>query len=497
MGFSNDDDPYGAMFAAADAEQREKAAASDKEWAARGVVKVAPEPEEPEEPAEPEIKVNWPSYIREDVRELWKEAGILPEENALVGEDFGWELESEAPAHTEAGQKRREDEKGPVMEAMVDSLKFFGAKSTKSREIRKELRGLSREAGRQLGTLLKAIHLFEEDEAGFSHMRAARLRTNLITREGIPLILEGLHPVYRTRGVQVGMLKELDLAENSLGGVGVARLCDGLIRLRYIGLERLDLSGNHSHIDGARALARLISSEAGCTINMLQTRRNNHFDAGIKCFGKVSFGRLEFLDIRENFFTARGAAELANGFRDNETLTALDFRGTVLALEGLWALGNALQRRKKRFREIQLRLGDKFSRAPIKDKWQALAERDGWTEEEIKYAHDAPSNPQREGETLEAWHERRDAQMGLDHRVLGDDPGPRRREDLGEVGSKFKHAPYEYDVFFFGEPVKAKSLFQKCFGHHIIGSLDITCCPTCYAIPMLWKEYGTTACSVM
>ena len=140
---------------------------------------------------------------------------------------------------------------------------------------------------------------------------------------------------------------------------------------------------------------------------MLQTRRNNHFDMGIKAFGKVSFGRLEFLDIRENFFTARGAAELANGFRDNETLTALDFRGTVLALEGLWALGNALKRRKKRFREIQLRLGDKFSRAPIKDKWQALAERDGWTEEEIRYAHDAPSNPQREGETLEAWHERR------------------------------------------------------------------------------------------
>ena len=89
MGFSNDDDPYGAMFAAADAEQREKAAASDKEWAARGVVKVAPEPEEEKEPSEPEIKVNWPSYVKEEVRELWKEAGILPEENALVGEDFG------------------------------------------------------------------------------------------------------------------------------------------------------------------------------------------------------------------------------------------------------------------------------------------------------------------------------------------------------------------------------------------------------------------------
>ena len=40
-------------------------------------------------------------------------------------------------------------------------------------------------------------------------------------------------------------------------------------------------------------------------------------------------------------------------------------------------MGNALKRRKKRFREIQLRLGDKFSRAPIKDKWQASS-RKGW-----------------------------------------------------------------------------------------------------------------------
>ena len=71
-------------------------------------MKVAPEPEEPEEPSEPEVKVNWPSYIKEEVRELWKEAGILPEENALMGEDFGWELESEAPAHTDEGKSRFE-----------------------------------------------------------------------------------------------------------------------------------------------------------------------------------------------------------------------------------------------------------------------------------------------------------------------------------------------------------------------------------------------------
>ena len=97
------------------------------------------------------------------------------------------------------------------MERCVEALKFFDCKSTKDWQLRKELRGLSKEAGRQLGHLLKAIHLFEDGEAGFAHIRAARLRTNLVTRVGIPLLLEGLHPVYRTRGVQVGMLKELDL----------------------------------------------------------------------------------------------------------------------------------------------------------------------------------------------------------------------------------------------------------------------------------------------
>lgn len=40
------------------------------------------------------------------------------------------------------------------------------------------------------------------------------------------------------------------------------------------------MSGNHSAVAGANALARLISSEAGCTVNLLMTRRNNHFDAG-------------------------------------------------------------------------------------------------------------------------------------------------------------------------------------------------------------------------
>ena len=138
------------------------------------------------------------------------------------------------------------------MEAMVDALKFFGAKSHEVEEIRKELRGLNRDAGRQLGTLLKAIHLFEEDEAGFSHMRAARLRTNLITREGIPSSWKGCIPY-------IGQEESKSACSRNWTSPRIR--WEASVSLDYAtasydcgisGLERLDLSGNHSHIEGAR-----------------------------------------------------------------------------------------------------------------------------------------------------------------------------------------------------------------------------------------------------
>ena len=61
-----------------------------------------PEPEE-EKSREPEIKVNWPSYVKEEVG-IVEEAGILPEENALMGEDFGWVRKG--LAHRGAGKTR-------------------------------------------------------------------------------------------------------------------------------------------------------------------------------------------------------------------------------------------------------------------------------------------------------------------------------------------------------------------------------------------------------
>ena len=109
--------------------------------------------------------MNWPSYMsRRRSRELWKEAGILPEENALVGEDFGWEL-SKLTAHAEAGQKRREDERGPVMEAMVDSARR-GAKCTKSPRTGCRSRQRKGREGKTVGTrYARRHHLLEEDEA--------------------------------------------------------------------------------------------------------------------------------------------------------------------------------------------------------------------------------------------------------------------------------------------------------------------------------------------
>ena len=74
--------------------------------------------------------MNWPSYIKKDVGIV--EGGGHLTENALMGEDFGWG--GKKLAHTEAGKKA--EGRGPVMEAMVDALKFFGV-NTKSREVRK------------------------------------------------------------------------------------------------------------------------------------------------------------------------------------------------------------------------------------------------------------------------------------------------------------------------------------------------------------------------
>ena len=54
--------------------------------------------------------------------------------------------------------------------------------------------------------------------------------------------------------------------------------------------------------------------------------------------------------------------------------------------------------------------------------------------------HDAPSNPRREGAAMPStWHERRDAQMGLVTACSGTIRVRDGVDDLGEVGSRFKH----------------------------------------------------------
>ena len=103
---------------------------------------------------------------------------------------------------------------------------------------------------------------------------------------------------------------------------------------------------------------------------------------------------------------------------------------------------------------MQLTLDDRYKTIPKKDRWTILAERDDWTEAEIehrgrmeiafsdaalpgpetrartsfrRYARAAPACPRKANETVEGWKKRRDAEMGLDDRVLKGGEGPDAR----------------------------------------------------------------------
>lgn len=386
------------------------------------------------------------------------------------------------PSRTAAGIERREREKPLILAEIPACLAYFGAEPS-DWEVRRELWGLDWTAGEKCGVLLKAAALWLPGEPGALSLRCVRLRTNALTRRGIPGLVAGLDPVYATRGANRWWLLELDLAENSLGGEGVRLLCDGLKAHRYGGLERLDVSGNKIGVAGGAALAGFAASDYGKRLECLLASRNNLFDDGVGEFGKVGFGRLELLDVRENFFGARGAAALANGFEKNATLTALNVYGNTISLEGLWALGNALKNKRKNHFRAQEKLRDRYETVPKKERWKVLAERDGWTEQEILDADAAPplkDTGRKEGESQKDYVKRRLAQIAEDKDAPPDDAEHdplygKRKENL-IVGDAFVHAPYTYDVFFFGMDIRPRPLFRRVFGHHIIGALDSVLC---------------------
>jgi len=190
------------------------------------------------------------------------------------------EDENIIPSRTKAGIERREREKPELLVAVAEACEFFQMEPS-DWQIYRPLRGLGWEAGRHVGTLLKAAALWLPGETGSVGVRCVRLKTNLIGRRGVPLILEGLDPVYATRGPGSATLVELDLAENSLGAPGTRALCEGIVTARYGGLERLDVSGNKCGRDGGKALAELISSPYGVNLNVLLAKDNLMFDDGV------------------------------------------------------------------------------------------------------------------------------------------------------------------------------------------------------------------------
>ena len=146
---------------------------------------------------------------------------------------------------------------------------------------------MNREAGRQLGTLLRACIYSRRTRPAFLIWGSSGW--NLITLRRYSLIMEG-GILYIGQEATVGMLK-IGSGRNSLVvltslGCTTASCSCGILDWRDW------TSAEITRTSRARALARLISSEAGFFLHgeHAQTRRNNHFDAGIKCFGKVSLG---------------------------------------------------------------------------------------------------------------------------------------------------------------------------------------------------------------
>ena len=181
------------------------------------------------------------------------------------------------------------------------------------------------------------------------------------------------------------------------------------------------------------------------------------FDDGVSEIGKVSYGALELLDVRDNYFGARGAAALANGFKENSTLTALNIKENVISLEGLWALGGSLAAKRRLHYAAERKKADKYDTVPKKERWKILAERDGWTRSEIDRADSLPRRSDDDDGSFDPYR-------------------GRRKEDV-VVTEKYAPKEYTYDVFFFGLDIRPKSLWHKTMGHHIIGALDTVLCP--------------------
>jgi len=236
-------------------------------------------------------------------------------------------------------QRRRELELDDLRTAVKDTVSkayaaFRIAPSTRDLDLFNH--GLGLEEAEMLAALLtwQGLDLKREGK-----LRSLVLRAN-------PIRIAGLRPIAHALKYDLNArLIYLDLSQNGLGEAE-AKIVADMIKENKVLIE-LRLKSNHLGPVGTKYIAESLPSNFH--LEALSLKDNAIRDLGCQALAKVKFGRLLFLDIRQNEITNYGCEHLAEGLSCNRTLRGLNIRENQWGDEGRWALGQALLATRRDF----------------------------------------------------------------------------------------------------------------------------------------------------
>ncbi|XP_005390218.1 PREDICTED: leucine-rich repeat-containing protein 74A isoform X2 [Chinchilla lanigera] len=176
------------------------------------------------------------------------------------------------------------------------------------------------------------------------------LEDNCIMEEGVLSLVEMLHENY--------YLQELNISDNDLGLEGAKIIADFLQRsisslwklklsALNVGLQSLDLSWNHFHIQGAMALCSGLRTNV--TLKKLNLSMNGFGNEGAQALGEVLKlnSCLTHVDVSGNDISNEGASKLSRGLEYNETLQELKLFLNPITMDGAVLLILSIKRNPK------------------------------------------------------------------------------------------------------------------------------------------------------